>query len=453
MSAIRCVALLAALVLVPFDFTTLADETVADLILYNGRVVTMVAEGDVHEAIALAGTHILHVGTNAEVLALAGPETERIDLNGCAVYPGFIDPHTHLLNDSWNEGLSPMEAQALALRNGITSAANMYTTADLVDEYLRMAQRGEMRVRFSLYLIYNTSCGDIVGDWYAAYEPLAEIAPRLRIGGIKIFSETSVCGDARIGVSFTDALRSQLSAGGQEWYGANRPLFSQSELTDVIRRAQNLGFPVAIHAIGDGGVQISLDAIEHALGGEPNELRHAVLHNLFIRDDLLLRYEELGIVAAVESMTACFATFYRDLLPLEQKHIVRRWADLVATGARVTADSDWPWSAAEAISPLFRLQALMVPENLSASYPSFEPCGLLPENQLLSAWQGLRMMTVEAAYMLHRDTDLGTLEAGKLADLIVLSADPLTVDPYRLTDIKVLLTMLGGTVEWRHGAL
>jgi len=426
------------------------SEQVADYALLNGRVVTMIDEGDVHEAIAIAGNRILYVGTNAEALSYAGPETERIDLAGRAVYPGVIDPHTHLLNDSWNRGLSPIETQDLALRNGITSAANMYTTPELVVSYARMAERGEMRVRFSLYLIFNTSCGEPMGDWYAAYEPLVEIAPRLRIGGVKIFSETSVCGGDRIGISFTEALRPLLSPAGQEWYGAMRPLFSRDELADVIRNASRRGFPVAIHAIGDGGVQVSIDAIEDALDGEPNVLRHAVLHNLFLRDDLLSRYERLGIVAAIESMSSCFASFYRDLLPLEYKHIVRRWADLVATGAHVTANSDWPWCAEEAISPLFRLQALMVPENRSGSYEAWEPCGLLPEDQLLTAWQGLRMMTVEAACMLHCEDELGTLEAGKLADLIVLSADPLSIDPYRLADIEVLLTMVDGEVEWRH---
>jgi len=436
-----------------FFCTSLGGEQIADIVLYNGRVVTMVAEGDVHEAIAVCGSRILYVGGNAEALALAGPETKRIDLGGRAVYPGFIDPHTHLLNDSWNQGLSPIETQELALRNGITSAANMYTTSDLAREYVRMAERGEIRVRFSLYLIYNTSCGDVLGDWYAEYEPLVELAPRLRIGGVKIFSETSVCGDQRIGVSFTQALRDLLSPAGQEWYGANRPLFSRSELADVIRRAGERGFPVAIHAIGDGGVQVSLGAIEDAIDGAPNRLRHTILHNLFVRDDLLPRYDRLGIVAAVESMSSCFAKFYRDLLPLEYKHIVRRWADLVATGAHVTANSDWPWCAEEAISPLFRLQALMVPENRSGSYEAWEPCGLLPEDQLLAAWQGLRMMTVEAAYMLHRETELGTLEAGKLADLVVLSGDPLTTDPDLLTEIEVLLTMVDGTIEWRSSLL
>lgn len=423
------------------------------IVLFNGTVVTMVAAEEFHEAIAVAGNRILAVGSDSEILALAGSETEFIDLLGAAVYPGFIDPHTHLLNDSWNKGLSPVDTQKLALRYGVTSAANMYTSPDLVETYIQMANRGDMRVRFSLYLIYNTSCGDVLGHWYTGYDPLVELAPRLRIGGVKIFSETSVCGDEFIGISFTPELNALLSPGGLEWYGGNRPLFSQDELADVIRTASEYGFPVAIHAIGDGGVQLSLDALEEVLNGGPNDLRHTILHNLFIRDDLLTRYADLGIIAAVESMSSCFADFYRDLLPDRYKHIVRRWADLVATGAHVTADSDWPWSAEEAISPLFRLQALMSPINHSQSYGDWEPCGLLPEDQLLTAWQGLRMMTIEAATMLHRDHELGTLEPGKLADLVVLSMDPLHTDVDQLTKIEVLLTMVDGVIEYQRRAI
>jgi len=420
------------------------------IVLFNGIVVTMVSEGDSHKAIAIADNQILAIGSDAEILALAGEATQLIDLQGAAVYPGFIDPHTHLLNDSWNRDLSPIESQDLALRYGITSAANMYSTPDLAEAYVQMAIHGDMRVRFSLYLIYNTSCGEVLGHWYAKYDPLVELAPRLRIGGVKIFSETSVCGGDPIGISFTPELRDLLSPGGLEWYGSNRPLFSQDELAGVIRQASNSGFPVAIHAIGDGGVQVSLDALEDVLNGDPNNLRHTILHNLFIRDELQSRYADLGIVAAIESMNSCFANFYRDLLPEQYKHIVRRWADLLATGARVTADSDWPWSATEAINPLFRLQALMSAENRSASYEAWEPCGLLPEDQLLTAWQGLRMMTVEAAYMLHREHELGTLEPGKLADLVVLSDDPQSTDVESLANIEVLLTMVGGVIEYQH---
>ncbi|MEW5826327.1 MAG: amidohydrolase family protein [Candidatus Bipolaricaulota bacterium] len=426
----------------------LAMGDFADVVFVGGRVVTMTSPEDIHEALAVSGNRILRVGSDAEVLALSGPDTRRVDLAGRAVYPGFIDPHTHLLNDAWQLQMSLYDAQALALRHGITCAANMYTTRDLVEDCLRMARAGDLRVRFSLYLVYNTSCGDVLGDWYAAYEPLVELAPRLRIGGVKFFSETSVCGDRRIGVSFSPALAAYLTPEGQANYGGNRPLFTEAAFTAAIRQANARGFPVAIHAIGDAGIELSLDAIEGALDGGPNTLRNTVMHNLFLRDDLLPRYAELGIVAAIESMSPCFAGFYRGLLAPEMQHVVRRWADLLATGVHVAADSDWPWSAEEAIDPLFRLQALLVPDNRSASYPAWEPCPLLPEAQLLTAWQGLRMMTVEAAYMLHQERDLGTLEPGKLADLVVLSADPLQVSADDLTSIDVVLTMVDGRVEW-----
>ncbi len=425
----------------------------ASLILFNGTVTTMVAPEDTVEAIAMGGNRILAVGSNNEILSLAKPDTQRIDLRGAAVYPGFIDPHTHLLNDSWNQDLSPLEAQHLALRYGVTAAANLYTTPESLNDYQQMALEGDLRIRFSLYLIYNTSCGEILGHWYEDLVPFVELAPRLRIGGIKIFSETSVCGDDLIGISFTPQLQAALSPGGTAWYGDNEPLFTIDELASIVQTASQWGFPVAIHAIGDGGVSTSLEAIATVLDGRPNTLRHTILHNLFIRDDLLSRYGDLGIIAAVESMTSCFATFYQDLLPESLKHIVRRWGDLVATGAHVTANSDWPWCAREAINPLFRLQALMSPMNHSQSYAAWEPCGLLPESQLLTAWQGLRMMTSEAAYMLHREDELGTLEPGKLADLVVLSDDPLHTKVESLSDIDVLLTIIDGVIEYSNPAL
>jgi len=418
-----------------------------DVVFHNGRVVTMVAEGETYEAIAVTGNRISYLGNSEAILSMVDSDTRLIDLEGRAVYPGFIDPHTHLLNDSYGQGMNPTSAQELALRNGITTAANMFTPLESLGEYTRLAERGGMRVRFSLYLIYNTSCGDVLGDWYTAYAPLGEIAPRLTIGGVKIFSETSVCGDRPIGVSFT-SLSGDLTPAGTDRYGENRPLFSTAELTAVIRRADALGYPVAIHAIGEGGVETSLDALDAVLDGRPNTLRHTILHNTILRDDLLPRYEASGILAAIESMSSCFADWYRDALPSEHKHIVRRWGDLLDAGAFVTANSDWPWCAEESISPLFRLQALMVPENRSESYEMFEPCGLLPEDQLISAWQGLVMMTRNAAYMLHCEDERGTLELGKLADLIVLSADPLFVHADALTDIDVLLTMVDGVIEW-----
>jgi len=448
LSIMRTVWLSLLVSMLSFCASFASETSSATLVLFNGTVVPMTSPDAEAQAIALAGSRILAIGTDEEVLALADDETRCLDLEGRTVLPGFVDPHTHLLNDSEMMGLSPQGAQRLALSYGITTAANLYTTPEMLPEFVAMAERGEIRLRMSLYLIHNTSCGESLGPWYGDFTPLEELAPRLRIGGIKIFAETSVCGDDLIGLSFSPTLARHLSPAGIEWYGGNRPLFTEDELSTVIRNADQLGFPVAIHAIGDAGVEVAIRSIEAALGGHENTLRHAVLHNLFIRDDLLASYSEVGIVAAVEPVNPCFVMFYNDLFPSLDNHRVRRWRDLIATGAHVAVDSDWPWCAEEALNPLFRLQAVTTALNTSASYDAWEPCDPLPPDQLLTPWQGLRAMTIDAAYMLHRDSEVGTLEPGKRADLVILSSNPLTAEAERLTDITVWCTLIDGKAEY-----
>ncbi|MGD9676362.1 MAG: hypothetical protein AB7V19_06730, partial [Candidatus Bipolaricaulia bacterium] len=78
----------------------------------------------------------------------------------------------------------------------------------------------------------------------------------------------------------------------------------------------------------------------------------------------------------------------------------------------MVADSDWPWCDPGFLSPLVRLANLVSPENASPAYALWEPCGPLSPGQLVSVWQGLRMMTSEAAYALHCEDERGTLEVG-----------------------------------------
>jgi len=423
----------------------------ATLILSNGIVVTMTAPGDVYEAIALTGNRILAVGTDDAILALAGPDTQRIDLAGRAVYPGFVDAHAHLLRDCGKEGLSPTETQTLALSYGVTTAAEMVVEPGDLERYKAMAERGEVRVRTRLFLAYNSLCGSVLGPWYLGMTPFAEIAPRLSIAGIKVFVERSSCGSERAAISFGDELRPLLSPAGAFWYGDDRPLFSVDALAAVIREAATAGFPVALHAIGDGGVETALRALAQACEAA-RTLRPLVLHTLFVRDDLLPLYASLGATAVVEPVNACFVDTYNDMLPASHAGIVRRWGDLAASGAHVAAGSDWPWCDAGGLNPMFRLANLVSPTNASPAYASWEPCEPLGEGQILSVWDALRAMTIEAARALHLDDDLGTLESGKLADLVVLSGDPLTTPTSGLSEIHVSTTVIDGQIEWQENS-
>ncbi len=418
------------------------------LILFGGTVMPLTDVGITYEAIAIAGDRILALGTNEEMLAFAGPKTEAIDLDGGIALPGFIDPHTHFLADASKEGLSIAAAQSQALACGITSAAEMLVRPSELPTFVAAAEHGEVRLRTSLYFAYNDLCGTVLGPWYIDYKPFAEIAPRLRVAGVKVFAERSSCGDERAAISFSDALRPLLSPAGAFWYGEDRPLFTAPELAAIVRDAAESGFPTAIHAIGDAAVETALAALDLA-GEKARTLRPMLLHNLFLRDDLLSKFAQLGVVAGVESTNACFVDVYNDLLPTHRGSLARRWGDLLASGAHVVADSDWPWCDPGFLSPLVRLANLVSPSNASPAYASWEPCKPLSSAQLVSVWQGLRMMTAEAAYALHCESELGTLEPGKLADVVVLSANPLLASPENVSGIQVLLTILGGRVEWR----
>jgi predicted amidohydrolase YtcJ len=421
----------------------------ATLIFTHGVVAAMTAPVDVYEAIALAGDRILAVGTDEEILLLAGSNTTIVDLAGRTVLPGFIDAHAHLLRDRGRESLSPAEAQTLALSYGVTTAAEMVVEPSDLQRYTAMAERGEVRVRARLFLAYNNLCGSVLGPWYLGMTPFAEIAPRLSIAGVKVFVERSSCGAESAAISFGDELRPLLSPAGAFWYGDDRPLFSVDALAAVIREAAAAGFPVAMHAIGDGGVETALRALKQA-GAPTRALRPLLLHNLFVRNDLLPLYASLEVTAVVEPINACFVDTYNDILPASYAGIVRRWGDLATSGAHVAAGSDWPWCDAGGLSPMFRLANLVSLTNASPAYASWEPCEPLAEGQVLSVWDALRAMTIEAARALHLDDDLGTLEPGKLADLVVLSADPLTTPASELSAIRVSTTVIDGQIEWKE---
>jgi predicted amidohydrolase YtcJ len=427
-----------------------AGETpLATTVFYGGTVVSMTSPSDLYEAIAIQGNRILALGTNEEILALASPDTQRIDLQGRTALPGFIDPHTHLMVHAPSQGLTWDGVQQLAFRNGVTAAAEMFCDQQLIGRLVDYASSGALRLRLFPFLIYNDSCDTVWGTWYEQYSPVGELAPRLRVGGVKMFAERSICGDRGTEPVFSPALQATFPQAPSVDYRGNQLVLSRERLATAIRRAQEKGYPVAIHAIGDAGVEASLLGIADALAGKPNTLRHMILHDRFIRDDLLGLYAQYGILAVIEPTTPCWWAAWIPLVGVDNGRYFGRWKDLVATGAHVACDSDALFYGEQGFAPIQRLAALMRVGDFGA-LEMFEPCAPFPSNQALSAWQGLRMMTAEAAYALHLEEELGTLEPGKLADVIVLSANPLAVEPAAVGSIQTLLTMLDGVVEWQH---
>lgn len=402
---------------------------VADIIFYNGDVLTMEVGLPVKQAIAIAGDHILQVGNDAEVLAWGGPETKLVDLQGRALMPGFVDAHTHILNDAEGYyGISLLEAQQMAFRNGITTIGDPYITPDFLGEIQALDAAGQLQLRTSLYLIYTDNCGNLTGDWWKEHPPTHNFGEMLRINGIKIFLDGGTC---------------DLPATSVEYYagqGVGKLFLSQQQLNAAVAEAQRLNYQVVMHIFGDRATEEALNAIEATLQGEPNYLRHRIDHNVIIPPNQLPRYGQIGVVTVIFGyFPVCTYTATDPFLQQNEWP----WRDLLDAnpGLHVAWHGDDPWLPP--MYPILDLYNMVTRRGINSDGSICEPPAWIFK-QRITVGEALPMMTTGAAYALFRETEVGSLKPGKLADLIILSANPLAIDPNEIKDIKLWMTMVGG---------
>lgn len=387
------------------------------------------------QAIAVAGEKIEAVGSDADVLALRRPDTAVIDLQGQTLMPGFVDPHTHLFNDAEAYlDMTVAEAQQVALENGITTIGDLFVNEDFLEEIQDLDRAGQLQIRTSLYLVMTGNCGRVQGDWWQQYTPTRVPGERLRIGGVKIFTDGGTCE--------RPALSYELEPGE----GLGDLFLDQEELNGLVTEAQASGFQVAIHAIGDRAIEQAQNAIAAALGGQPNTFRHRIEHNSIIRPELLPRYGEIGIVPVVFGPYPLCEPFGPPL-PAEYQAWEWPWRALLDAnpGLPVAWHGDDPFFGR--IRPLDDLYSLVTRNEVGMDGRICESPAWQKAHTITVA-EALPMMTINAAYALFRDEEVGNLEPGKYADLIVLTGNPLATAPEALKDLNVLLTMVGGRVAY-----
>lgn len=405
-----------------------------DIVFANGVVLTMDQDLPQAEAIAVTGDSIVAVGSAAHIVALRGAQTQVVDLGGRTLMPGFVDPHTHLLGTARaTTGLE--SAQQAALENGITTLAEAYCDPDFLAQMQSLEQAGGLRVRTSLYLSYVNPCGEVQGDWYKQHPPTRAWGEMLRIGGAKIFVDGGSCGAPAF--SYNHPV-----------YGHGDLWFTQAELNAMIVDIQAAGHQAAIHALGDRAVDQALRAVESALDGGPNTPRHRIEHNGVVRDDTLARYAEVGAVPLIfGAYPACLP--FVDPPPPAYQGWEWRWPALLAAnpGVHFAWHSD-RGAALFPLAPLMHLHSMVTPFEVGRDGNTICNTPDWLAHKMLTVEQVLPMMTTEAAYAIFREQEVGSLRAGKLADLIILSGNPLTVDPDAIKDIEVWMTMVGGQVEY-----
>jgi predicted amidohydrolase YtcJ len=521
-----------------------------ELILHNGGFLTMDPRQPQAGAIAIAGGRILAIGSEIDVLDIAGAGTKKVDLGGKTVVPGFIDGHCHpaysgrrhlrmidcdlrsiaAIQDAvreraaktppggWVAGFkyddtktaekrfitrhdldvaAPGHPVYIAHRGGHTGYVNSLAlakagitekspdpdggrfvrdpeTGKLTGRLLERAaeiyentipafgttSRGEDRAAIKLITQMFAKAGvtsstDAYGtpDDLRAYQDAreaGELSSRIycmigythldrmitsgvrtgfgdewiRVGGMKATCDGSI--------SERTARLSRSYVGRPDDFGMI--VADTEELYSYANRAHEAGWQVGIHANGDVGIGMVLDLYERLQRELPRrDPRYRIEHCTVINDDLVRRMQALGVIPTPFST---YVYFHGEKMQeygedrLDSMFALRSFLD---AGIRPTMASDYPPGPFE---PMMALQSMVTRTDISGN--AWGP------RQKITVEEALRVCTLNGAWASFEEHEKGSLEPGKLADLVVLGRNPLIEDPASLVTIPIERTMVGG---------
>jgi predicted amidohydrolase YtcJ len=384
-------------------------------------------EPAVAEALLIEDGTVTAVGSRDELLALAGDQVPVIDIGQNVAYPGFIDAHAHWIGDRDYGISSPAEAMDAAASRGWTSISEQWVHDERLSELLTLDAAGELPMRVDAYLRLNDPeiGGAHYPDWYADREP-GTVSNHLRVRGLKMHLDTGFELDL---------------------------LWESEDVTATVVAANEAGWQVSIHTFSDEAQEQALDAFEAAIGPDgPNPLHHRIEHSVQVTDEQLARMVamDIGVVGHLDSVMADWLSDPSWMTEMGgDASWLARWRDFVEAGLHFAGATDMPW-----ILPDFELtDDIGRPVDQVAG--GMDPIGHVnPEppawaaNQLLTAEQGLRAVTLDAAWVLGDETRRGHLAPGTWGDVTILSGDVLNATPDEIRAMTVIATIVGGTVTY-----
>jgi predicted amidohydrolase YtcJ len=504
--------------------------------------------------IAVAGGRITAVGSDAEITALAGPQTRRVDLRGRSLLPGFIDAHAHFAGvgaamemiDCKAPGMQSIAAlQEAVAQRAARQPAGTWIRGRGYDQSRLAERRHPNRIDWDVVapehpVVFTRTCGHIqsfnsramerAGITDATPDPpggrhdrqdgrllgvayetaaspigaasvltreeyrealLRANAAYLAAGGtsvhdaggligppfspcqdlvaegaiqVRLYAFTTVnsrthpligilssglhtgFGDERLRMGafkvITDGSSSGPTAATREPYTSNSDDFgilywAQDELDDLIGRAHRQGFQCTVHAVGDKAIEQTLNAMARAQAEYPREgLRHRIEHCGIVPPDLQRRVAGQAIVPAMQP--AFFWEFGDGYIANYGQHradVMFPVRTLTEMGVIVAGSSDAPVTH---YAPLFGIQQALTRATMDG-----QVCGPDERVDLTTA---IRLHTINGAYASFEESIKGSIEPGKLADLVVLAEDLSRVPPEQIRDTGVAMTLVGGDV-------
>ena len=325
---------------------------------------------------------------------------------------------------------------AFATQHGITSVVNATGDIPEMQLYDEMRKRGDLSVRTT------TAFAEDVGVRHTlSPEELANFEKAratyhddwVRAGVIKFFA---------------DGVIETYTAGMLEPY-ADKPgdsgsmLYTPEEFTRFFLELDRRGFQIMTHAIGDRSVRTILDAYETVeKQNGPRDRRFRIEHMEAVAPSDWARFGKLQVIAAFQPWCcprldqgqgkSLGASRLKESMP---------WQGIASAGGLISLGSDWP---VESLDPFPIMQTALTREARGKSAGGFFPEQRLTMEQVLAGY------TRNNAYTEFMEKQIGSVEPGKLADIIVLSQDVTKVPAETVGSTKVLLTMVGGKIVWRN---
>jgi len=315
-------------------------------------------------------------------------------------------------------------AQAFYARHGVTTVQDGATSLENFALFKEAAQRGDL-------FLDLVALGNFVelAAFAAQKAHYAHYNGRLKLGGIKIATDGSPQGKTAF---FTEPYLTGGPGGEQDWRG--EPLLPPETVEQLLEAIYSAGMRAFVHANADAAVDILLNAHKkHAvLAGE--DPRTVIIHSQFIRRDQLEDYARYDMVPSFFSNHAFFwGDVHVKNLGRERVEFLSPMKTASELGLHFTNHNDY------IVTPMDQL--LTVWSAVNRVSRSGEVIGA---EERITPEQALRAITLDGAWQYQEEDSKGSITVGKLADLVILDANPLTVDPMAIRGIRVLATYKEG---------
>ena len=372
---------------------------------------------------------LLHVSGHGAVL-----DTKAMELVGLVMETAFlaIEPKIPLADEkTLAASLAP--AQELYFSYGYTVATEGATPPVAVAG-LRAAARRGLLVIDVMALPLIESQADVVGK--PGFE-FGTTVDHVRVVGLKAVVDGSPQG--RTGF-YTKPYLVPGPEGESPWSG--QPSATKEQLVSAARAARAGGGQLFSHANGDAAIDLVLAAQQEAGITARDDLRNVVVHSQFVRQDQLDAYVKLGLMPSFfTNHTFYWGDDYPALLGEERGQAISPAASAAARGIRFTNHTDF------VVTPIDSLFTVWSAVNRISKTGK-----VIGASERIPVSRALQALTADAAFQYRLEKDRGTLEAGKVADLVLLSRNPLTTDPGKLREVVVLETVKDGKTVYRRPA-